>query len=85
MAAHPKHSDRVWIGGVLLIPLALVFASGSLRCQFSADSPIVWRFHEFRSNYDQAERAGLSGGKWTRAMIAFDATVLERPKKRCTS
>jgi hypothetical protein len=85
MAGNPKNSDRLWLGGLLVIPLALVLTSGSFRCAFSAHSPVVWRVHEFRNNYDQAKRSGIGDGKWTRAMIAFNATVLEQPKKRCTS
>jgi hypothetical protein len=85
MAAHPKNSDRVWICRILVFPLALVMGSGSFPCMFSAHSLAVLRVHEFLDNYDQAKREGIGDGKWTRAMIAFNATVLEKPKKRCTS
>lgn len=85
MAANPKNLDRLWLSGLLVIPLAFALNSSSLQCAFSAHSPVVWRIHEFRSNYDQATRAGIGDGRWTRAMIAFNATMLEQPKKRCAS
>ena len=85
MAAHPKNSDRLWLGGLLIIPLALALGSNSLPCAASMHSLVVWRMHEFQNNYDQAARAGIGEGKWTRAIAAFNATVLEKPKRRCTS
>lgn len=68
-----------------MIPLALVLGSNSLPCASSIHSLVVWRVHEFQNNYHQAARAGVGDGKWTRAMIAFNATVLEKPKRRCAS
>jgi hypothetical protein len=72
------------IGGALLIPLALMLSSGSLSCQFSSHSPVVTRYHAFRQNYEQARRAGIGNGKWTRAMVAFNATLLQQPVRRCS-